>query len=417
MKIVYLHQYFNLPSASSSTRSYEMARRLAARGHEVHMVTTARDPRHPFAGWRVEEIDGFHVHRTFVPYSNHQSYRQRLAAFVQFAVRAGTRARQIRGDIVFASSTPLTIALPARWAITGRSTPLVFEVRDLWPEVPIALGVISNPVTKAAAYALQRFAYARAEHIVALSPDMASGVVERNYPSSRVTVIPNSSDLDVFTSGPDEGREFRDQFDWLGSRPLAVYCGTLGKVNNVSYVVGLAREALRARPDYRFLIMGDGVERDLVRKRAVEAGVLNRNLFMMDPRPKTEIGQVYAAATVTLSTVAPIKELWANSANKVFDSFAAGRPVAINHGGWQAQVLEEHGAGVAMDPHDVGSGLRTLSTLMDDPGRARVAGEAAKRLATDVFARDLHAQQLASVLEFVGSSRGARRPSQRDADA
>lgn len=283
--------------------------------------------------------------------------------------------------------------------------------------MPIALGVIQNPVAKAAAYALQRFAYARAEHIVALSPDMASGVVERDYPSSRVTVIPNSSDLDVFTSGSEEGKAFRDQFDWLGSRPLAVYCGTLGKVNNVSYVVDLAREALSMRPDYRFLVMGDGVERDLVRRRAAEAGVLDRNLFMMDPRPKTEIRQVYAAATVTLSTVAPIEELWANSANKVFDSFAAGRPVAINHGGWQAQVLEESGAGLAMDPHDVGSGLRALSTLMDDPGRAKAAGEAAKRLAKDVFARDLHAQQLASVLESVGTSRRAGRPSHRDAVA
>lgn len=412
MRIVYLHQYFNTRDAASSIRSYEMARRLAARGHEVHMVTTARDPQHAFPGWRVEKVDGIRVHRTFVPYSNRLSHRQRLSAFATFAARAGARARRLRGDVVFASSTPLTIALPARWALLGRSTPLVFEVRDLWPEVPIALGVLRNPVARTLAWGLQRFAYARADHIVALSPDMAAGVVARGYPSSHVTVIPNSADLDLFTATPEEGRQLRESFDWLGTRPLAVYCGTLGRVNDVGYVVRLAREALSSRPEYRFLIMGDGAERELVRRRAAEAGVLDRNLFLLAPRPKTEIGQVYAAATVCLSTVAPVEALWANSANKVFDAFAAGRPVAINHRGWQADLLEESGAGVVLDPHDAGAALRTLSTLMDRPEQARAAGRAARRLATDVFARDLHAQQLAAVLESVGPRR-TRRPSFR----
>src|SRR5690606_13633164 len=117
MKIIYLHQYFNTPRMAGSIRSYEMARRLVDRGHEVHMVTSDRgDVPRSTAKWATTEEDGILVHWTHVPYSNHMSLERRLRAFLTFSMRAASKAAALGGDVVFATSTPLTIALPALYA-------------------------------------------------------------------------------------------------------------------------------------------------------------------------------------------------------------------------------------------------------------------------------------------------------------
>ena len=148
MRIVYMHQYFNTPAMHGGTRSYEMARRLVRSGHEVHMVTAdsqgsgARGKN----SWSLTEEAGIHVHWLPVPYSNNMTYRARVKAFISFARYAGLRAVPLRPDVVFATSTPLTIALPAAYAAKRLRIPLVFEVRDLWPEMPIAVGALRNPL-------------------------------------------------------------------------------------------------------------------------------------------------------------------------------------------------------------------------------------------------------------------------------
>ena len=149
MRIVYLHKYFVTPEMPGIVRSYEMARRLVAMGHEVHMVTTdqrldAEAAKRP--AWRVTNEAGIHVHWTAVPYDNTQAYGDRLRAFLTFAWRAARKAIELRGDVIFATSTPLTIAIPALLATWRTRRPLVFEVRDLWPAVPIAIGAIRKPL-------------------------------------------------------------------------------------------------------------------------------------------------------------------------------------------------------------------------------------------------------------------------------
>src|SRR5690606_3755255 len=138
MKILYLHQYFNTPNMSGGTRSYEMAKRLVAAGHEVHMITSwVQETNH--LDWFNEEIDGIKVHWFPNPYSNKMSYKQRIQAFLRFAYASMQKIATIPADIVFATSTPLTIAIPGVLGARKQKIPMIFEVRDLWPEVPIAM--------------------------------------------------------------------------------------------------------------------------------------------------------------------------------------------------------------------------------------------------------------------------------------
>jgi hypothetical protein len=128
MKIIYLHQYFNTPAMRGSTRSYELARRLVRMGNEVHMVTSERQPDGTARGWRETDESGIHVHWLPVPYSQKMSYPDRMRAFGSFAVSSAQRAAQLGGDVVFATSTPLTIAVPGIAASRWNRRPMVFGI-------------------------------------------------------------------------------------------------------------------------------------------------------------------------------------------------------------------------------------------------------------------------------------------------
>jgi glycosyltransferase involved in cell wall biosynthesis len=405
MRILYLHQYFNTPRMSGGTRSFEMARRLVQRGHEVDLITAVRQPQQERRGelYQTQEA-GIRVHWLPVPYSNSMSYPARIGAFMKFAVGAALRSRELAADVVFATSTPLTVALPAYYAARGKRVPMVFEVRDLWPEVPIALGALRGRIPIAAARALERFAYRNATWIVALSPGMRDGVLGAGCPPDRVTVIPNAADLDAFDVGPEPGRRLRSQHDWLQDRPLVVYTGTLGLVNGVEYLVRLAAAVQRLDPDVRFLIIGSGRSQASVRALASSLDVLGRTFFMMPDIPKADVPGWLSAADIATSVVINVKELWANSANKFFDALAAGKPIAINHEGWQADLLRVERAGLVLHPTDFEQAARMLVSAIRDRAWLETAGAAASALARSRFDRDRLADQLESVLRAAAAA-------------
>lgn len=398
MKITYLHQYFNTPNMTGGTRSYEMARRLVAMGHEVNMITSWRED-DGRSDWFETNEDGIRVHWLPVPYSNHMNYRERTHAFLRFAWKSAAKAAEIPADVVFATSTPLTIALPGAYAARRQNVPMVFEVRDLWPELPIAMGALRNPVTRYAARKLEHFAYRRSAHVVALSPGMQEGVVKAGVPIEKTTVIPNGADLDLFAPERQDPNVFRDSHPTLGDAPMVVYTGTLGAANGVDYLPRIAAAARSLGSKIQFVVVGRGGCEKQVRDEADRLGVLGINFHLLPPVSKKEMPNVLAAADLALSLFIDLKPLWANSANKFFDALASGTPIAINYGGWQADLLRESGAGLIIPPNDAEAAARSIMAFLQDRERVHSSARAARRLAEDRFSRDQLAEQLASVLE------------------
>lgn len=384
---------------TGGTRSLEMARRLVAMGHQVDLVTSDNEPI-PGAPrtWRVTEEEGIRVHWFPLPYSNTMSYRQRITSFVRFAWKSARRAAGIPADVVFATSTPLTIAIPGVYAARRQRIPMVFEVRDLWPDMPIAMGALKSRTAIAAARALERFAYRKARHIVALSPEMKQGVVHAGVRDDKVTVIPNGSDLDLFPADDSAGRAFRESLGWLGERPLVLYAGAIARLNGLDYLVELARETRQLDPEVRFLLVGGGHDVARLREVAARVGVLDANLFFHDAVPKERMPAALAASTIATSTVVDVPGVSANSANKFFDALAAGRPIAINHVGWLADVIEENDCGLVFPPHDIPAAARQLVKSIRDAAWLREAGQRARGVAERQFDRDVLALQLHDVL-------------------
>lgn len=352
-------------------------------------------------------VDGIRVIVIHEPYSNHMGYAARLRSFARFAVRASWATARTPTDVIVATSPPLTIAIPALIGRFARRVPMVFEVRDLWPEMPITLGALKHPLAIQAARALEWAAYHGASRVITLAPGMTAGVVARGIPPDRVTMIPNACDTGLFAVPASAGAAVRRSIPGLGSGdPLIVYAGAIGRVNGVAFLADIAAEIRHVMPQARFLVIGDGAGRAALLERAAERGVLNETLFVRDPVPKHEMPAILAASTAAISVLVPIGKTWTNSANKFFDALAAGRPVIVNYEGWLADILTESAAGICIPSDDAPEAARIMAAFLSDAVALKAARVAAQGLAEYRFDRDVLADRFAQVLEAEAAGEG-----------
>jgi len=253
-------QYFNTPEMPGSSRAYEFCKRLIKMGHEVEMITSYREPCKN-NDWFKTNYNGIRVNWLPLRYSNDMNYLKRLKVFFTFVWKSFLKARRVEGDIIFASSTPLTIAIPAVFVSREKKLPMVFEVRDLWPDVPIAMKILKNPIIIYLAKLLEIWTYKNADSIVALSPEMKKGIVKKKIDPKKVAVIPNSSNLDRFKFDEKLSIDFRYNRPWLKNKPLLVYAGAFGRVNDLYYAVILAKALKNLNSDIRILLIGEGSEK------------------------------------------------------------------------------------------------------------------------------------------------------------
>jgi glycosyltransferase involved in cell wall biosynthesis len=324
-------------------------------------------------------------------------YSRRIAGFGRFAAGATAAAlRAPRPDVVFATSPPLTLALPAIAAARRHRVPLVFEVRDLWPEAPIQMGALQNPAARRLARALERRAYRASARIGALTPGMRDGIMAAGVPRADVVLIPNAADLDVFSPALDPG-PLRAELG-LEGKFVAAYFGTMGEANDLDQVVEAAA-LLRDRGEdgVAFALMGDGKRRPEIEGEIARRGL--ENVTLLPAGDKAAAARLAAASDACLTIFKDVPILATNSPNKLFDTFAAGRPAIVNTGGWQRQLVEDNDAGLFARPGDPPDLAARVLELRDDPERARRMGANGRALAEREFDRDLLADRLRAVLE------------------
>ncbi|NRD74699.1 glycosyltransferase family 4 protein [Shewanella sp. VB17] len=403
MNILYLHQYFATPNSNAGTRSYEMAKRFVEHGHSVTFVTTSAllSSEYSFSkGWNVIHIEGIKLHVLHLAYSNKDSFIKRIFKFVKFAIFSTLKSLSLKVDVVLATSTPLTIAVPGLVYSKIKNKPLVFEVRDLWPELPVAVGAIKNPVVIKLAEWFEAYTYKNSSRVVGLSPGMCAGIVRHGVDESRVTLATNSCDTDLFDVDASIGIRYKDEhLSFVGDRKLVVYTGTFGLINNVEYLVFLANEMQNEMSDVCFVAIGDGMMKEQVIAKAKELGVYQINLYILPPVPKTEIIKLLSAADLALSLFGPIPEMWHNSANKLFDALASVTPIAINYGGWQKEFIDKYNCGIVLDSDDYTKSAHQISKFLNEDIAYSYAKKQCVELAYNHFSRNIMAAKLEKTLQ------------------
>lgn len=388
MRILYLHQHYAGPEGSAPARSHLMAAALAAAGHEVTLACGryrggASGLAGPFRrGARQGAAAGFALAEFDIAYANAMPLPARAAAFLRYAARASRLALGARWDLLIASSTPLTVAIPALAARRLRGTPFLFEIRDPWPEAPRALGGVPGPVL-AAMERLADAACRRAARVVALTEGMAATALARGTDPARLAVLPQAADLELF--GPHVA-------PWRppGIPPgevLALYAGAHGPANGLEQLLDAA--ALLRGAGLTLLLVGEGARKPALMARAAAEALPVR---FLDPLPRPRLAGLLAGADIALLCLAPSPAFAEWSApNKLAEALAAGRPVVGNVPGRAARLLAE-GAGIAVPPGDAAALAAALRGLAADPARRAAMGRTARALAE----RDFDARRIAA---------------------
>jgi len=408
MHILLIHQAFVSPHDSGGTRHFEFARRLVQRGHRVTIVAsklnyqTGKKVHSNCGPGRPEEWDGVRVVRAYTLPALHRSFLWRIASFLTFMVSSFLASLWIRNvDVVWGTSPPMFQALTA-WAVSKlRRRPFLLEIRDLWPEVAVEMGVLKSRPLIWLARQMERFLYGQARRILVNVP-FQEYLQTRGVPPSQICFIPNGVDAAMFAVQSQRQQVRRT---WgLDDKFVVVYAGALGMANDIDTLLDAAAQ-LQQRTNVHFLLVGDGKERPrleaIVRQRRLD------NVTFAGAQSKSDMPQILAAADACVATLKDIPLFRISYPNKIFDYMAAGRPIVLAIEGVIKDVIETAGAGIPVPPGRSTAIADAILQLHGEPEYSRRLGSAGREYVTLHFNRDRHAEQLNQLLSQVAGRKAA----------
>jgi glycosyltransferase involved in cell wall biosynthesis len=402
MHILLIHQAFASIDEPGGTRHHEFARFLAARGDTVTVITSpvsyltgGLPDANSFSGNNPAEPGGVEILHARTYPAMHSSFFQRILAFVSFMVSSffmGMRVRKV--DLVWGTSPPIFQGLTAWMLARLRRVPFLFEVRDLWPDFAVAVGVLHNRTLIRLSIWLEHFLYRRADLVVVNSPGFIAHVTAGG--ARRVEFVPNGADPGMFTP-LDRGASFRSA-NHLEDKFVVLYAGAHGLSNDLGVVLEAAAilQGQPATAGVTIALLGDGKEKSNLKKQA--ASMELANVLFLPPVPKTEMAAVLAGADACLAILKPVDEYKTTYPNKVFDYMAAGRPVVLAIDGVIREVVEAAGCGIFVQPGDPPALAEAIRSLAGDIEQARTMGLRGPGYLEQHFNRSTLAVKLVDIL-------------------
>jgi glycosyltransferase involved in cell wall biosynthesis len=396
MHIAVFSQYHTSPDCPATSRHYTLLAEIA-KHHRVTLLTTP--------AWRGQQLThdwpwappGVELREANIPYDNKMGPARRALAFAQYAawaVRAGRRLA--RPDVVWGISTPLTAAWAAARVARSWGVPWLFEVQDLWPSFPIAMGAVPTVLARQQLFALEKRLYESAAHIVPLSPDMSTYVAGQGIAESKITTLLNGTDLDLAARATPAAVAALRQAQGLAGRRVVLYAGTFGRANDMPTVVAAAEALVAADPAATFLFLGHGYYAPLVAEAAAR---WPGRIQLVGGQPRHAVFAWFALADVAVVSFLGLPVLDANSPAKLYDALAVGTPVVVTNPGWTKKLVEEHGCGWYVPAGDAPALAIRLQAALADRDTLAAAGARGRALAQDHFDRVALAEQMRALLE------------------
>lgn len=396
MNILYIHQYFVTPQQSGGTRSYWIAQELIKNGHQVTMITSNMKT-HQESVREEKIIDGIKVIYFKKYYDQSRSVFKRLNAYLKFVIKSLKEAsKQKNVDLIIATSTPLTIGITALYMRKIKKVPYVFEVRDLWPEAPIQLGIFKSPWIIIPLRWFEKKIYQNANHVIALSPGMQDGVL-KYLPIEKTSVIPNMSKIDKFWNRPIN-------FELLKELKLEeetfkiIHFGALGMSNAANTIIESAK-FFKEDPSVQFLFVGGGSEEENLKQMCTNYELTNVRFYGKVAMRK--LSEMVNLCDVSIVSFKDLPILYTNSPNKFFDSLSAEKPIIVNSAGWTKDIVEEHNCGYYVNPNNPEDLVQKIKYLQRHPEVVKLMGQNARKLAETKYDKTLLCRKFVEVIEEV----------------
>ncbi|MDW8295740.1 MAG: glycosyltransferase family 4 protein [Raineya sp.] len=366
MKIIYLHQYFRKSTENGSHRSWYISQALQKKGFCVEIITAGHTA-------KIQMLESLKIHYVKVDYKQSMNFVRRIIAFLVFLLKATKKIFHIKEiSYIYATSTPLTVGIVALILKKIRKIPYVFEVRDLWPLVPIEMGFVKNRFLQKLLFWLEKKIYQNAEKIIVLSPPMQA-YVHKIVPEKPILCVPNMSDCQTFF--PQNKKAENEPF-------RIAYFGSIGKANALERLLAVAQKC----PQIEFWIIGNGSEKRRLMKIAPS------NVQFFDEKPKNQLNELLAYVDAFYVSFAEFEALETCSPNKFFDGIAAGKMCITNTKGWIKNLVEQNLCGFyAGTPQEF---EQKIQPFLQDKSLLQKYSENARQLAENEFEKNKLCQKI-----------------------
>jgi glycosyltransferase involved in cell wall biosynthesis len=409
MRIFYIIHYFPPELNGGATRASELARLWAQAGHDVTILTGF--PNHPngripdnYRGklFLEEFVDGYRVRRTYIYATPNKGFARRILNHL--SLMASTVIGSVlkkRPDVIIASSPPLFIGISGYLLSKLKRVPYVFEVRDLWPQQAVDLGMLQNAHIIRAMETLELFLYRNATKIIGVAESTKRILTERGIAAEKIDTIFNGTDLDQL---PSHNRLCEPEAESLAAGKFIVsYIGTMGLSQGLAVILDAAKCLQVTNPQVHFLLVGDGAEREHLESlsRTLELA----NLTFLPPQPRSNIPTLLEKSNAALVLLKDLPLFRSTIPSKIFEIMACGTPLILGVKGEAQNIVQQSGAGICIEPENAGSLIEAIEMLSAQPNlRSQLAANGPK-FVRDHFDRSDLASRYSDLLQQVALSR------------
>lgn len=395
-----MSQFFSPEMGAPAARFHDFGKLLVERGHRVTVVTGFPNSPSGFVPQayrgrlRQEEwIDGIRVLRAWLYTSPRLSAVTKSLGFGSFALSASLRGLlgRIDADVVIATSPPPTVGVPGFVAARRLGVPLVFDVRDIWPEAIVASGRLRSAALARALEGIERRIYAAAAAVTVVTEGKRARLVERGVPPEKVEVIPNGVDLSRFETTDPQGAALLERHGVDPARLVVLYAGVFNPPQGLDVLVDAAA-AIAADPPAsgappQFVLVGNGSERERLAARVRDEGLAD-HVKLVPEQPRERIPGVLQAADAVAVTLRPRRDAH-TVPSKIYEALASGRPVLLSADGAPAEIVAASGGGLVAAAGDRDGLVAHVRRLLAHPAERTAFGERGKAFAASHDRRKL----------------------------